>query len=90
MRVISQRLLEHSAGEFVTAALLQPDSYRKRLFEERLFPLVETAAPELAPKITSMLLEMDDYEIAELLECPAALEAKIREALEVLAEGEVA
>jgi len=45
---------------------------------------VNKFVPELAPKITGMLLEMEDAEIMDLLESDVALKKKIDEAQDVL------
>ncbi|OTF80260.1 polyadenylate-binding protein 1-like protein [Euroglyphus maynei] len=51
---------------------------------ERLFPLVQQFQPELASKITGMLLEMDTQEIVHMLENQESLRSKVDEALAVL------
>jgi len=61
-----------------------PPEQQKQLLGERLFPLIQNVEPQLAGKITGMLLEMDNGELLNLLESPDALNAKIMEALSVL------
>ena len=56
----------------------------KQLLGERLLPLISSVEPQLAGKITGMLLEMDNGELLNLLESPEALNAKIMEAISVL------
>lgn len=60
-----------------------PDQQRTML-GENLYPLVEQLEPEMAAKVTGMLLEMDQTEVLHLLESPEALKAKVGEAMEVL------
>lgn len=57
---------------------------QKQILGERLFPLVQSQQPELAGKITGMLLEMDNSEVLLLLDNQEALDAKVEEAIEVL------
>lgn len=47
---------------------------------------ISRAEPDLAGKITGMLLEMDNAELVHLLNAPEALDGKISEALTVLHE----
>ena len=61
-----------------------PPEQQKQLLGERLFPLISAVEPQLAGKITGMLLEMDNGELLNLLESPEALNAKISEAMSVL------
>lgn len=69
-------------------AAMPPDQ-QKQMLGERLFPLVQRLQPELAGKITGMLLEMDNAELLLLLESPEALTDKVNEAIAVLKQHAV-
>lgn len=51
---------------------------QKQMLGERLFPLIQNIYPDLAGKITGMLLEMENSEILHMLESSEALRAKVR------------
>lgn len=55
-----------------------------QLLVESLLPLVEQLEPTSAPKITSMILELEQTEVLQLIEFPDALRAKVAEAMKVL------
>lgn len=44
---------------------------------ERLYPLIQAIHPNLAGKITGMLLEIDNSELLHMLESPESLHAKV-------------
>jgi hypothetical protein len=62
------------------------------MVSQRLYPVIMKAQPELAPKITGMLRswylehQQGPEELLRLLEDPAALNAKIAEAMEIWEE----
>jgi len=59
---------------------------QKQMLGEVLYMRIAPSQPELAGKITGMLLEMDNTELLHLLDAPDALNAKVGEALVVLHE----
>jgi polyadenylate-binding protein len=74
----------HEGALTASALASASPEMQKNMIGERLYPLIHQSQPELAGKITGMLLEMDNSELLHLLESPEALNAKIVEALQVL------
>ena len=57
---------------------------QKQMLGERLFPLIQRMYPDMAGKITGMLLEIDNSELVHMLEHNESLETKLNEAMTVL------
>ncbi|XP_076137029.1 polyadenylate-binding protein 1A-like isoform X2 [Alosa pseudoharengus] len=72
--------------EPLTASMLAaaPPQEQKQMLGERLFPLIQNMHPNLAGKITGMLLEIDNSELLHMLESPESLRSKVDEAVAVL------
>merc|ERR1711874_827128 len=72
--------------EPLTASMLAaaPPQEQKQMLGERLFPLISGMYPELAGKITGMLLEIDNSELVHMLEHNESLKGKVDEAVAVL------
>ncbi|BFZ21618.1 hypothetical protein BsWGS_24657 [Bradybaena similaris] len=70
----------------LTASMLAaaPPQEQKQMLGERLFPLIQRMYPELAGKITGMLLEIDNSELLHMLESHESLKLKVEEAVAVL------
>ncbi|XP_038905827.1 polyadenylate-binding protein 7 [Benincasa hispida] len=75
-----------SQGSQILSSMLasSPPDQQKQILGEHLYPLVQKRKPDLAAKITGMLLEMDNSELLLLLESPESLAAKVEEAVQVL------
>ncbi|KAI9806027.1 MAG: Protein phosphatase PP2A regulatory subunit B [Piccolia ochrophora] len=63
-----------------------PPAQQKQMLGEALYPKIYAQQPELAGKITGMLLEMDNPELLNLIDDDAALRSKVDEALNVYDE----
>uniref|UniRef100_A0A3Q1AYN5 Polyadenylate-binding protein n=1 Tax=Amphiprion ocellaris TaxID=80972 RepID=A0A3Q1AYN5_AMPOC len=65
--------------EPLTASLLAAAPLRdqKQLLGERLYPMIHALHPNLAGKITGMLLEIDNSELLHMLESPESLNSKV-------------
>jgi len=61
-----------------------PPQEQKQMLGERLFPMIHIMYPDLAGKITGMLLEIDNSELLHMLESRESLKAKVEEAVAVL------
>lgn len=81
-----QQAVHIQGQEPLTATMLAaaPLQEQKQMLGERLFPLIQRMYPELAGKITGMLLEIDNSELLHMLEDNESLKAKVEEAVAVL------
>merc|ERR1719277_157489 len=77
------------AGAPLSASALAaaPPSVQKQMTGEKLFPMIAKYQPDLAGKITGMMLEMDNSELLILLESEQQLKGKVDEAMRVLGSG---
>ncbi|KAF8543144.1 hypothetical protein BDD12DRAFT_875174 [Trichophaea hybrida] len=60
-----------------------PEPQQKQMLGEALYPKIQKIHPDLAGKITGMLLEMENMELLVLLDDDSALQQKVNEALSV-------
>jgi polyadenylate-binding protein len=74
------------SGLDMTALSQAPSAQQKQMLGEALYPKIHEQQPELAGKITGMLLEMDNAELLNLTSDDAALRAKVEEAMSVYDE----
>jgi polyadenylate-binding protein len=83
---IPSQAVHVSGQEPLTASMLAeaPPQEQKQMLGERLFPLIHIMYPDLAGKITGMLLEIDNSELLHMLESRESLKAKVEEAVAVL------
>lgn len=61
---------------------------QKQMLGEAIYPKISASQPELAGKLTGMILELPVSELLHLIEDTEALDAKVSEALEVLRDFE--
>merc|ERR1719258_192309 len=66
-----------------------PPAVQKQMIGEKLFPAIAKIQPEMAGKVTGMMLEMDNSELLMLLESEQQLRSKVNEALQVLGGAKV-
>merc|ERR1711972_569491 len=73
-------------GQPLNASVLAaaPPPVQKQMIGEKLYPAIAKYRPEMAGKVTGMMLEMDNSELLMLLESEQQLKAKIDEAMQVL------
>merc|ERR1719265_3140478 len=70
---------------FSAAALAAaPSHMQKQMLGAKLYPAIARYQPELAGKITGMMLEMDNSELLILLESETQMRNKVDEAMRVL------
>merc|ERR1711976_954108 len=81
-----QQAVQIPGQEPLTASMLAaaPPQEQKQMLGERLFPLIARMYPDLAGKITGMLLEIDNADLLHMLEGHNSLKSKVEEAVAVL------
>merc|ERR1712130_401539 len=85
-QVRPQQAVQIPGQEPLTASMLAaaPPQEQKQMLGERLFPLIARMYPDLAGKITGMLLEIDNADLLHMLEDHNSLKSKVEEAVAVL------
>ncbi|KAJ4295292.1 Protein phosphatase PP2A regulatory subunit B [Kalmusia sp. IMI 367209] len=73
-------------GVDLAALNAAPAGQQKQMLGEALYPKIHEMQPDLAGKITGMLLEMDNSELINLTSDESALRAKVDEAMNVYDE----
>merc|ERR1719472_328456 len=81
--MMQQQPMGARPGGDMTASNLAnaPPGMQKQMLGEKIFPLIARMQPEMAGKITGMMLEMDNSELLILLESPEQLKMKVLELL---------
>nr|XP_023020946.1 polyadenylate-binding protein 1-like [Leptinotarsa decemlineata] len=81
-----QQAVHIQGQEPLTSTMLAsaPPQEQKQMLGERLFPLIQRMYPDMAGKITGMLLEIDNTELLHMLEHNESLKNKVEEAVAVL------
>merc|ERR1711939_497819 len=79
-----QQQSQQGAPLSAAALAAAPPGVQKQMLGEKLYPAISKHQPELAGKITGMMLEMDNSELLILLESEQQLRTKVDEALRVL------
>lgn len=76
---MQQQALLVQGQEPLTASMLASAAPQdqKQMLGERLFPLIQRMYPDMAGKITGMLLEIDNSELLHMLEHHESLKAKV-------------
>ena len=76
---IEEKVVQKPGQEPLTATMLAtaPPQEQKQMLGERLFPLIQRMYPDLAGKITGMLLEIDNAELLHMLEDGNSLKSKV-------------
>ncbi|XP_013773770.1 polyadenylate-binding protein 4-like [Limulus polyphemus] len=83
---VPQQAVHIQGQEPLTSSMLTEANpqEQKQMLGERLFPLIHRTHPDLAGKITGMLLEIDNSDLLHMLEHHESLKAKVEEAVAVL------
>jgi polyadenylate-binding protein len=81
---MSQPAASPDAPISAAALAAAPPQVQKQMLGTKLYPKIAKYQPDLAGKITGMMLEMDNSELLILLESDAQLKQKIDEAMRVL------